>query len=787
MKDSFSRRDALKTALLGATVSSAGCSTISRDPKKRQYTDHPVTHDQWGNTHNRIWLGGEYWANPMEDWRVNNGAAECVYQGGNRSIHSLTHQLQHLDQSFEINVVVQRTTTTPNDGGASIRVGIESELQEHRSNCFVQQGFDAGIINDQLVLNNKRTSLTSSIGLNAVRLRLQGAPQLDAIELTLQAILSDTNEVIGELSYLAPKHVVQGNVALVSNFTITALNHRNAKPEELGGLYRFSNWSLQGKAFQQTPEQRFGPILWAMYSLSDSRSSDGFIMKISAFTGPMGNSDSKQVELQIQQGKQWVSLGNQTLNPDGWVATFRVTNWDEAANTPYRLIYQEMHLDGTVTPDIYEGEIRANPNDRPLRMAALTCQNDYAFPYEPVAKNVAALDPDLVFFSGDQIYESHGGFGIIREPAQHAILNYLRKFYQFGWAFREVMRNAPTLCLPDDHDVFQGNIWGEGGMAMQHPERDPSASVLGGYVEPVRMVNAVHRTCVGHHPDAFDPSPSSNGMSTYYGEMVYGDVSFAILADRQWKSGPERINVSVGVTGNDEDPLFINPKFNPDGLALLGKRQEEFLTQWSQDWRGHKLKAVLSQTVFAGLATHQQHPERYLKYDFDSSGWPAKARNRAIDVMRPSKALHICGDTHLGTLSQYGVQQQRDSNWAFCTPAIAAGWPRWWLPDTINLPHQNRPTHNSPQTGEYLDSFGNKVYVYAVANPEIGESNNRYIKAHQKGSGFGFITFDTQARTYTLDAYRFLVDVTKHAANNQHAGWPVTIHQDENSGSNQLS
>ena len=66
----------------------------------------------------------------------------------------------------------------------------------------------------------------------------------------------------------------------------------------------------------------------------------------------------------------------------------------------------------------------------------------------------------MLYFSGDQLYEGHGGFGIIREPADPAILNYLRKFYQFGWAFREAMRNAPTLCIPDDHDVFQGNIWG---------------------------------------------------------------------------------------------------------------------------------------------------------------------------------------------------------------------------------------------------------------------------------------------------------------------------------------
>lgn len=211
------------------------------------------------------------------------------------------------------------------------------------------------------------------------------------------------------------------------------------------------------------------------------------------------------------------------------------------------------------------------------------------------------------------------------------------------------------------------------------------------------------------------------------------------------------------------------------------------MQSWGQDWRGHELKAVLSQTVFAGISTHQPLPDRYLKYDFDSSGWPATARNRAIDIMRESKALHICGDTHLGTLSQYGVHAQRDSNWAFCTPAIAAGWPRWWRPDDVNLAVKNRPSHGLSQTGEYLDSFGNKIYVYAVANPEVGQSDNRYIMAHEKGSGFGFITFDTTAKTYSMQAFRFLVDASEHTSNNQFEGWPVVIHQDENSGDNILS
>ena len=618
-------------------------------------------------------------------------------------------------------------------------------------------------------------------------LTLIGSPTGE--KMTLRAIATDaqSDTLLGDLEYQVNAAELIGNVALVSNFNIPSLTHRDATQKDLGGRYRFSQWRMQGNAFAVDLKQSFGPILWTMYSLSDSRSDEGFVMKLSAFTGPLGSQDNKTVQLQVKQQGRWTRISTETVHPDGWVATFRIANWDQKNTTEFRIVYDEALRHGQSKQATYKGLIRANPSDRPLRMAALTCQNDYAYPYQPVAENVKKLDPDLVFFSGDQIYETHGGYGIIREPSDIAILNYLRKYYQFGWAFREVMRDAPTICLPDDHDVLQGNLWGEGGKPMQNISKDPSASVLGGYIEPIKVVNAVHRTCVGHHPDPFDPTPTPNGMSVYFGDMVYGNVSFAILADRQWKSGPEQLDIDVGKTGEDEKPLFVNPRFNPDGLELLGERQESFLRQWSKDWQGHSMKAVLSQTVFAGIATHQPRDNRYLKYDFDSSGWPAKARNKAIDIIRESKALHICGDTHLGTLSQYGVDKQRDSNWAFCTPAIAAGWPRWWLPDVIGIPHANRPAHGLEQTGEYQDSFGNKIYVYAVGNPLEAKSDNRYMRAHEKGSGFGFITIDTAHRTYTMDAYRFLIDVNDKNADLQFPGWPVVVHQEENAGNNRLS
>ena len=98
------------------------------------------------------------------------------------------------------------------------------------------------------------------------------------------------------------------------------------------------------------------------------------------------------------------------------------------------------------------------------------------------------------------------------------------------------------------------------------------ASSKGGYREPARMVNAVHKTCVAHHPDYYDPTPSKQDISVYFGDMVYGGVSFAIIGDRQWKSGPERVETGSGRADHVKDPEFDSAKLDKPGLVLLGDR-----------------------------------------------------------------------------------------------------------------------------------------------------------------------------------------------------------------------
>ena len=145
----------------------------------------------------------------------------------------------------------------------------------------------------------------------------------------------------------------------------------------------------------------------------------------------------------------------------------------------------------------------------------------------------------MLYFSGDQIYEGNGGYGIKREPADVAILNYLGKYYMFGWAFGELMRDRPTICTPDDHDVFHGNLWGESGIAKPG---GAGSSDTRGFMEPVQMVNAVNRTQCGQLPDPYDPTPIEQGMTVWYTDITYGKVSFAIISDRIFKTGPEAVS-----------------------------------------------------------------------------------------------------------------------------------------------------------------------------------------------------------------------------------------------------
>ena len=73
--------------------------------------------------------------------------------------------------------------------------------------------------------------------------------------------------------------------------------------------------------------------------------------------------------------------------------------------------------------------------------------------------------------------------------------------------------------------------------------------------------------------------------------MLYGGVSFALVGDRMFKSGPKfTVTTWQGRPDHVKDPNYDVDLLDKPGLVLLGDRQLKFLHEWGQDWRGALMK-----------------------------------------------------------------------------------------------------------------------------------------------------------------------------------------------------
>src|ERR1044071_1729247 len=107
---------------------------------------------QWPLSFDRIWLGPEYWANPIQDWRIAAGHIECINAALDRNVHLLTRQLGAQSGDLSLSVRIGRVggeTINKGKGSAGFRVGAISPLRDYRSSLFVSNsGINAGITAD---------------------------------------------------------------------------------------------------------------------------------------------------------------------------------------------------------------------------------------------------------------------------------------------------------------------------------------------------------------------------------------------------------------------------------------------------------------------------------------------------------------------------------------------------------------------------------------------------------------------------------------------------------------
>lgn len=817
-KKSIGRREFLKQA--GGTALGATALTLTHSAFAAPLETEASFRSAWQPGIQRPWPGPEYWTNPLQDWRILDGRLECFSPGGDRNVVLLTRSVSARRGDLVLSVSMgQIEKAELKQGFAGFRIGIQHPANDYRASAIYGRGMNAGINADgrlfigTLEASAPRTDLTSRL-----RLEMRAKPSAGGYLISLRAASFDGKHS-AEIRREVLAEWLTGELALVCSSGQVEPTPVKFPPvrdgafypphQEAGGTMRFwfKDWTVAGSKVDEHQDRAYGPVLFTLYTVSRST------LKLSAQFPPLGDTPGlATLEVRSSDGA-WKPAATAKLDPDAWNATFRVADWDTGREREYRVLYSLPDGSGTPRQHSYVGTIRKDPDGKQnIKIGLLTCLWDFGFPHDDLTSHIASHKPDILFWTGDQVYEPAGGFGVIESRAPGlivpAMLDFLRKWFVFGWAVRELTRVIPSVCMTDDHDMYHGNIWGCGGRPTNPAKKIPTAMQVwgetlegvendtGGYRMAPRWVNMVQRLQTSHLPDPFDPAPVLQNINVYYTDLRWGGISFAILEDRKWKSAPTQMLPK----GNVVNGFPRNPAWNsaidsnvPDA-ELLGERQLDFLESWAADWSaGIWMKFAVSQTPFGCLHTEPKGSISdddeleltvprvgvyvegdHMVADHDSGGWPQRGRDAAIAKLRKGFAAHLSGDQHLGTTSHYGVEQFRDGVYGVCTPAMSSIWPRRWWPH-FPAPHALPGRRN---TGNYLDAFGNRMTVLAVANPAQypgpGLEDLRF-----RATGYVILQCNRATRKTSITQWPRWVNPANQGSQ-PYDGWPILIDQVDN-------
>lgn len=703
---------------------------------------------KWAQSENGVWIGPDYWATPLYDWSISNGTVK-VPAAANRTLSVLPCSLRErgTNATFSIEIAFSGQAFSNPDftklsrysAGFSIaRIGY---VNDYRSAAVAEKSHDYaairadGRLQFNGVLSEERLTLHSRF----VKLTLSVLKLSNRATVTLTA--TQDNQVV-RLTVIVPIHRVVGDIALRVHGPIKLGPHRT----NANVLYK--NFSIVGSMLQCVSSRSFGPILWSQYMISDET------LRIQVQLAPVSKPTS--VSLFFKSPGSWTLRKRTKSHYLSRTALFEIPGWDVTRN-------REFMVQVTYTGKLHKwnGLIRAMPTTSQFKLAVFSCDEGYLFPMTGVVAQVKQQNPDMIAFVGDQIYEESAGFDVGENisPARFAttansMLDFLHKWYRFGWTWRSVLKNTPCILMPDDHDVYQGNLFGAGGSRL--PDRTELTWSLGGYLMPANWVNAVERVHVGHLPPPAVDLTLPIGIKPYFTSVRYAGIDIAILEDRKFKTGPMMLNAGARTTGV--------------GADLLGSAQEQFLTKWSQNWRNVSMKIAISATIFSKATTHVGPFLTRSKYFYDSGAWPVNARNRVVKLLADGNVLSIHGDQHLGVLLRQGIDTFNDGGYSFMVPGVANGFPRAWWPGV-----KERPIVDDVFTGHFVDDAGHPLNVLAVGNPDYNSQNLTWWTAspnevaYRKGSGYGLVRLDQAKKTAKINLYRV------GRQEQQFPGFPQTI------------
>ncbi len=723
-------------------------------------------------TSERIWIGPDFWANPLEDWRVADGAVECINPAANRNLALLTAETDSGNWAVTTEFVMHDLDFGAQNGFVGFAIGRQGQFDDFRDTAIYGSGLRVGVDHTGSLVIGGTPAETYPLGYSLVDKPVRLTVERQGERIIATATADGETQTISRA--VENPEGLAGGLALVADLP-------QAKKGSSDARVSFESLALSGPGISHHPNRAFGSVLFTQFTVSETT------LKLTAQLAPVGESDGQTATLETRRsGEGWRLAGTSPVDPLSRTATFRVENWSPDRTVHYRVVHKYRDDHNYLISSEYRGEVKPEPKGQ-LAIGVLTCFYDNGYPAQDIAASLAKAEPDLLFFSGDQLYEPNGGYSYAMSPDKQAMLTYLRKWYMWGWAFRDLTARIPTITTPDDHDVLHGNLWGAGGRIADREGTKADRQDSGGYVLTPRVVNAIERTQTSHLPDPVDPKPTPSGIGVYFTRLIYGSADIAIVEDRKFKSAPKTVLPKADIWNGfarNEDFDFVHDSDVPEA-ELLGPRQETFLASWARDKRAdapHKL--LLSQSIYnclqtlpAGAQNDQVVPNLPIlplgEYppndapvsDLDSNSWPQSKRNRVVEYLRQANAMHLSGDQHLASVFRYDV----DGPWAFCTPSISNIWPRRWMPEE---PGQNRKPGAPPYTGDFIDGFGNAMRVYAVANPR--KTGLEPWSIYDKATGYGIVRCYSDGSKLIECWPRWVKDPTAASAR-QYEGWPIRV------------
>ena len=191
-------------------------------------------------------------------------------------------------------------------------------------------------------------------------------------------------------------------------------------------------WNRMPNPIIDVNVKRENVLAFGIYTISNNT------LKLTAQLFPLYPYETREVRLEIYENNKWIEIQKKKINDLGWATTFRIENWDSSKNIKYRLLHGKKAS--------FEGLIRKDPIDKnEIILAAFSCNsNKDRGDRENYVKNINHINPDLLFFAGDQSYDHQ---------------EHTAAWLKFGMQFRDTFRERPCVTIPDDHDIGQGNLW----------------------------------------------------------------------------------------------------------------------------------------------------------------------------------------------------------------------------------------------------------------------------------------------------------------------------------------